>query len=141
MADQAIRAIPKLVEDFQYLMDDGAAYYQAFDGFCTKWNLPCCQSCGIDELRSLRDEGELEGEFYAFCHSQDVQGIEDSGKCYLSYGSFDPAIDTADVGHRLVSALRSVGFVVEWDGDTSHRIKVCLDCFAPALEATQGGNK
>jgi len=123
----------ELVDGLRYFLEQGMESFSGLEDVHTDWSLPCCQSCGVGELRTLFDEGETQGPHYAFCHEQDVVGlgncggIGSSGYCCLCFGSFDAEVEQVTVGDRVAAALRRAGFVVEWNGDVSRRIRVRLD--------------
>ena len=61
---------------------------------------------------------------YAYCTTQDVDGLIHTGKLYFGFASLDaPNTDADDaVGQEVVDALRDVGFAPEWEGTRAARI-------------------
>jgi hypothetical protein len=127
------RANDALVADLEYVLGMGVECHSGLSGIRTEWNWSCCQPCGVSELREAFESGDCSEPHYAFCHMQDVDHIGSEGDCCLCYGSFDPDADAVSVGRRVAEALRDLGFVVEWNGEASRRIRIRLDVRGMAI--------
>lgn len=68
--------------------------------------LLCCQTCALSAI---------EGDKYAFWHSQDTDNAMRDGTLLLCWDG---------EGEEVVESLRKAGLEVEWDGDSGRRIAV-----------------
>jgi hypothetical protein len=78
-------------------------------GYFARQNFMCCQSCG---WASVPNEY---GERAVFYHAQDKYDMKKSNEVYLAW---------AGNGQEIVKVFESNGFFVEWNGETTTRIKV-----------------
>jgi hypothetical protein len=93
------------------------------DGVVARADFTCCQSCGMTEIA---DEAPAPSGGYVFCHRQDVDAAARGEGLFLSYGTLADDVDAAEIGRRVVKALRSRGLTVDWDGEITSRIHLPL---------------
>jgi hypothetical protein len=77
-------------------------------GYFARQNFMCCQSCGWASVPN-------EYERAVFYHAQDKESMKKSGEVYLSW---------AGNGQEIVKVFQDNGFIVDWNGETTTRIKV-----------------
>lgn len=88
-------------------------------GIIARQDWTCCCSCGWAEMEreiaTAREEGrDVIG--CVFYHDQDADRVRGSGELAFAFGSVDDDTEKdCGIGRRLVDALRSAGFRVEWD--------------------------
>ena len=73
---------------------------------------------------------------YAYCTTQDVDGLIHSGELNFGFSSMDNPGSDEDVaiGEALVSALKEVGFSPQWNGTANARVLCSGLVFELALE-------
>ena len=102
-------------------------------GIYTRMNFWDCQSCGYAAMDGeLKKEAE-KGRKYtgcAFYHNQDNDMFKETGELMIAFSDVDENFDSTGeekqraVGEKISDILRQNGLKAEWDGETSHRIKV-----------------
>lgn len=100
-------------------------------GIVCRQNFSCCGTCGSaeiwDEMKKTYDAGQpVVG--YAFFHMQDTESAVKGCGLYLNYGATEEGEDAAlAVAQEVVVALNDSGFVTDWNGQWSTRIRVAID--------------
>jgi hypothetical protein len=86
------------------------------------------QSDGLSDVAEVyHDAGDEESGFdgYCFYTEQDLNRVIKSGDLYLAFGAADGKDDKGvEVGHRIKRALEGAGFLVEWNGSITTRLRV-----------------
>jgi hypothetical protein len=113
--------LTRILTAFDALRDDGYFALPDWDTE-TKYELPCCGSCGVDELPSQADyydDDEMPSakvDRYVFFHMQDADCLRSENYCHLNWGG-----DRAHIVRRLEEA----GLSVE-ARDEQSRIRVAM---------------
>lgn len=120
MRSKTAKKLALLAEAFGDLQEKGMIVHK---------NYTCCQTCGWHEIeeeaRTLRAAGQnCWGA--AFYHGQDAEGIQDSSRVYIGFGTLEgigPDLFTGEeAGEILVQTLQEHGLKVEWDGSADTRV-------------------
>lgn len=88
-------------------------------GVIARQHFTCCNTCGHAEIHDHVHDALERGrraDGYVFYHWQDTEHAVTGGSLHLRY--------SADIGPRVVEALRAHGFAPAWDGDAARTIQV-----------------
>jgi len=82
--------------------------------------------------REVYQEHPNKAEMFGVCYytSQDISSAIDCQSLYLGFGSTRPedeAVDSPRAAEAIKAELEKVGLKVEWNGDTTRRIKVAIE--------------
>ncbi len=109
---------------------DGAFARLESQGILARQDFACCQNCGHSELwDELQQCLPAEpGQGYVFYHMQDTEAALQCDRLYLAYGSAaGDETELAEIGWRIVGALRESGLMALWDGNVDRCIQVEID--------------
>ncbi|MCX7359701.1 MAG: hypothetical protein NT015_16375 [Alphaproteobacteria bacterium] len=106
------------------------ATFEALDarGVCALQNAGLTQSDGLSDVRdAAHARGMKRYQGYCFFHAQDIESALDGRGMYLAFGVFDRnGAKIAEIGQRVVAALREAGLAVDWDGDEKKRVSISM---------------
>lgn len=99
------------------------------DGILALHNAGYTQSDAIYDVQDVWKDLEDEGKKpigYCYYHGQDLERVIRTGiLCIGFYGEkANNDKEAISIGHKVVSALKEAGFLVEWNGAASQRIEI-----------------
>jgi len=87
-------------------------------------NWQCCNTCGWAAMADVQKENP-DAKGAVFYHAQATENLEDSGRCFLNFGSFnDSVVDTIKLGCTIAQVLRQHNLFVDWDYTAFRKIGV-----------------
>ncbi|KXO92140.1 hypothetical protein AXK56_03335 [Tsukamurella pulmonis] len=121
-------------------------------GILARGDFTCCGTCAAAEIGDERDESR-HWSGYVYFHSQDTEGLIETGSTYIGYGAFPPAdfdevayADLSDAEKRagyaadvtrmldevVFPVLRRHGIEPEWNRDLGTRVLLAnADWYVP----------